>query len=78
MNLDGLMLTKSKFSKMVESTVKKKTISYLDAIIDICNEHNIEIDDIKKFISPAIKSKLEAEAIKLNLMVEKNNSLELE
>jgi len=78
MNLDGLMLTKSKFGKMVESTVKKKTISYLDAIIDICNEHNIEIDDIKKFISPAIKSKLEAEAIKLNLMVEKNNSLELE
>jgi len=78
MNLDGLMLTKNKFTKMVESTVKKKTISYLDAIIDICSEHNIEIDDIKKFISPAIKSKLEAEAIKLNLMVEKNNSLELE
>lgn len=78
MNLDGLMLTKNKFTKMVESTVKKKTISYLDAIIDICGEHNIEIDDIKKFISPAIKSKLEAEAIKLNLMVEKNNSLELE
>lgn len=78
MNLDGLMLTKQKFTKMVERTVKVKRCSYLDAVINLCEENNIEIEEIKKFVSPAVKSKIEGEATKLNLMQEKNRSIELE
>lgn len=77
MKLDGLMLTKNKFSKMVEETVRFKSTSYMDAILMICEENNIEIDDIKKFISPVIKNKLEVEAQKLNF-IPKNNSLTFE
>jgi gas vesicle protein len=76
--LDGLMLTKNKFSKMVEDVVKTSNSSYMDAIIHLCEKNNIEIEDIKKYISPTIKNKLEVEAQNLNFMVEpKGNTLPL-
>jgi gas vesicle protein len=78
MGLDGLMLTKNKFSKMVENVVKTSGSSYMDAIIHLCEKNNIEIEDIKKYISPTIKNKLEVEAQNLNFMVEpKGNTLPL-
>lgn len=61
-------LTKNKFTKMVEDTVKEKKITYMDAIVHLCEKNNIEIEDIKKFISPVIKNKIEAEAMKLNFL----------
>jgi gas vesicle protein len=70
MGLDGLMLTKNKFSKMVENVVKTSGSSYMDAIIHLCEKNNIEIE--------AIKNKLEVEAQNLNFMVEpKGNTLPL-
>jgi len=77
MKLDSLMLTKQKFRKLIEQSVKEKGHSYLDAVIYLCEKNNLEIEDVKKFISNDIKHKIENEAIKLNLMVEKNNSIEL-
>jgi len=79
MKLDNLMLTKQKFSKLVESAIiENKNMSYLDAVIMVCEKNEIEIEDSKKFISNAIKSKIESEATKLNMMQEKNRSVELE
>ena len=79
MKLDNLMLTKQKFSKMVENVIlKDNSISYMDAILLVCEKNDIEIEDARKFISNAIKSKIESEATKLNMMQEKNRSVELE
>lgn len=63
-----LMLTKVKFTKMVEDTVISKRLSYMDSIIYLCEKNNLEIEDVKKFVSDPIKSKLEAEAMKLNFL----------
>ena len=68
MTLEEQFLTKPKFSKLVEQTVIDKRISYMDAIIWLCEEHSIELEDIRKFISPIIRDKLEAEARKLNFL----------
>tara|TARA_Y100000310_G_scaffold277842_1_gene295897 strand:+ start:508 stop:744 length:237 start_codon:yes stop_codon:yes gene_type:complete len=68
-------LSKSKFSKMIEEAVVKKKLSYMDAILDICEKNNIEPEDVRKFVSPIIKDKLEAEAMSLNLLP-KTNSLD--
>ena len=68
-------LTKSKFSKMIEEAVVQKKLSYMDAILDICEKNDIEPEDVRKFVSPIIKDKLEAEAISLNLLP-KTNSLD--
>lgn len=72
MTVEEKFLTKTKFSKLIERTVIEKRLSYMDAIVWLCEEHNIEIEDCRKFISPIIKDKLEAEARRLNFLPRQN------
>jgi len=65
-------LTKTKFSKMVEEVVYVKRISYMDAVIHICEENEFEIEDMRKYISNVIKEKIEAEAMRLNFLPRQN------
>jgi|TARA_R110000868_G_scaffold398071_1_gene671047 hypothetical protein len=44
----------------------------MDAIIHLCDEHTVEIDEVKKFISISIRDKIEAEAMILNLLPRQN------
>jgi len=69
---DSPFMTKSKFSLMIEETVRKHRMNYMDAIIYVCEQNKLEIDDCKKYINPIIKSKLEAEAMELNFIPKKN------
>ena len=73
MKIEEQFLTKSKFTKLIESTVGELKIPYMDAIIKVCETNDIEIEDIRKFISPVIKDKLEAEAMDLNFLPKKNS-----
>ena len=57
---------------MVELIVREKTISYMDAVIFICEENNLEIEDCKKYLSNIIKDKIEVEAMKLNFLPRQN------
>jgi len=72
MTVEENFLTKAKFSKLVESTVIEKRLSYMDAIVWLCEKHKIEIEDVRKFINPIIKDKLEAEARRLNFLPRQN------
>ena len=72
MKIEEQFLTKSKFTKLIEKTVADLRIPYMDAIIKVCETNEIELEDIKKFISPVIKNKLEAEAMELNYLPRKN------
>jgi|TARA_Y100000385_G_scaffold100457_1_gene103837 hypothetical protein len=45
----------------------------MDAIIWLCEDNNVELEDVKKFISPIIKTKLEAEAMNLNFLPRQNS-----
>ncbi len=47
--------------------------SYMDAIIHLSDIHNVELEEIRKFISPIIKTKLEAEAMNLNFLPKQNS-----
>jgi hypothetical protein len=66
--MDEVILTKKRFEKMVEETVAARRITYMEAIIDVCESRSIDPADVGKFITPVIKDKVEAEAIELNLM----------
>ena len=56
----------------MEENVKKYRTTYMDAIIHISENIDIELEDIRKFISPTIKDKLEAEAMNLNFLPRQN------
>jgi hypothetical protein len=76
--IDSAMMTKKRFQTMVEETVLKHSLSYLDAIIYICEENNMEIEDVSKYITPIIKDKIEVDALKLNYIEGGMNYMPLE
>jgi hypothetical protein len=47
----------------------------MDAVIDVCQETNIEPEDVKKFLNGVIVEKLEGEAMKLNYLPRQNTLL---
>ena len=73
MTLEDHFLNKQKFSKLIEDTVQSDRLSYMDAIINVCEEHFIDIEDVRKFISTSIKDKIEAEARELNYLPKLNS-----
>tara|TARA_R100000005_G_C4987643_1_gene195579 strand:- start:183 stop:407 length:225 start_codon:yes stop_codon:yes gene_type:complete len=70
--IEEQFLTRSKFTKIVEETVLDKALSYMDAVLYICEKNSIDPEDVKKFISPIIKGKIEAEAMALNFLPKQN------
>ena len=68
-------LAKKKFSKMIEDTVRQKIMSYMDAVVYLCEENTIEIEDVKKYLSTSIKEKIELEAMNLNFLPKSGESL---
>lgn len=69
---DETFLNKPNFTKMVENKVLDTKQSYMDAVVDLCDKLDIEPIDVKKFISPVIQGKIEAEAMMLNLIPRQN------
>jgi hypothetical protein len=53
---------------MVEDTVKKKSLTYMDAVVHLCDDNQLEIEDVKKYIATSIKEKIEMEAMNLNYL----------
>lgn len=68
-------LSKKRFAKMIEDVVLEQGLSYMDAILLLCDQNNIEIEETKKYISPVIQSKLEAEAIRSNALKGSNTNM---
>ena len=61
-------MSKKKFTRMVEDTVKKKSLTYMDAVVHLCEDNQLEIEDVKKYIATSIKEKIEMEAMRLNFL----------
>jgi len=70
--LGEMLMTKSKFTKMIEDTVILHRSSYMDAVIHLCEKNKVELEDVKKFIAEPIREKIEAEAMDLNFLPKGN------
>tara|TARA_B100001093_G_scaffold100885_1_gene92992 strand:- start:2791 stop:3030 length:240 start_codon:yes stop_codon:yes gene_type:complete len=74
--LDHKIMTKKRFTKAVEACVSKNNMSYIDAMTYIIEQRGMDYRQIKKLMSPSLKSKLEVEASNLNLIRgDKKNTL---
>jgi hypothetical protein len=65
-------LTKQKFVKLIEDVVWATNSTYMDAVITVCQDNEVEIEDVRKFITPIIKDKIRAEAMRLNFLPRQN------
>jgi hypothetical protein len=68
-------LSKTNFSKSVEKLVLlgKGDISFIEAVISVAEVSKIELEDIKKFLSPEIQRKIELEAMENKLISSSSN-----
>ena len=58
-----------KFYQKIETIKKAKPdMSYIDAVVWYCDENDIEIETVNKFISKTLKEKIESEARDLNYL----------
>ena len=70
--IEKKFMNRSAFTKHVEEAVFTKGLSYIDAVVYVCEAQSIDPEDVKKFISPVVKEKIEAEAISLNFLPKQN------
>ena len=68
-------LNKVEFGKLVERVVLSDRLSYMEAACEICEADGIDILDVKKFITPQLAAKIEAEAMDLNLITRSSATL---
>lgn len=66
--IEQIILTKKRFGKLVEDKVTETRMPYMDAVIAICEERDLDPGDIGNLIGPVLKEKIEMEAIDLNLI----------
>ncbi|MBI19517.1 MAG: hypothetical protein CMB73_02970 [Euryarchaeota archaeon] len=72
--IEQIILTKKRFGKLVEDKVTETRMPYMDAVIAICEERDLDPGDIGNLIGPVLKEKIEMEAIDLNLIESDNGN----
>lgn len=61
-------MTPKRFSKIIEDIVKDKSITHMDAVLLYCDNHELEPEDVKKFVSKTLKDKITVNAQDLNYL----------
>ena len=69
-----LKFTEHTFSKRVENLVIERNISYIDAILTICEEEELEPDSVTSLLSIPIKERLMVEGQELNILKKGNTA----
>jgi len=61
-------MNSKEFSLKIESIVKEKRISYMEAIIWYCEQNDIDTGTISPLISKSLKEKIQVEATDLRML----------
>jgi predicted RNA-binding protein with PUA-like domain len=61
-------MTPKRFSKIIEDIVRNKQLNYMDAVLHYCSEHELEPEDIRKFVSKTLKDKIAVNAQDLHYL----------
>ena len=64
-------MNSKEFSLKIESIFKDKRITYMDAVIDYCNNNDIDLSTVNPMINKSLKEKIKSEAINLKMIKEK-------
>ena len=67
---------KHTFYKIVMELSKKEELSIYESILELCNEHDLDPEDVAQFIQGPLKEKLRNEIMDLNILPNtKGNSI---
>lgn len=60
-----------KFAKDIETMVKDKHYTYIEAVVEYARANNLEFESVAKILTPKLKQKIQNEATDLNLLGKK-------
>jgi len=66
--LNKKFISKDRFAKDIEDLVLRTKMNYIDAIVEYCEEKEIELDTVNKLISKPLKEKIKCDAMELNFL----------
>jgi KaiC/GvpD/RAD55 family RecA-like ATPase len=66
--LPKVFKTANEFSLHIETIVREKRISYMDAVLEYCKENYLEPEDVSKLINKSLKDKIEMNFRELNYL----------
>ena len=72
--MDAKFLNRDNFAEDIERLVLTSGMNYIDAIVEYCNIHNIEIESVGKLVSKPLKEKLRYDANQLNYLKESSTA----
>jgi hypothetical protein len=67
------MINPNQISGIIEEMVSKRGMSYMDAVIEVCEEHSVDASLIAKHLSKPIIENIEREAREVNLLPRKKS-----
>jgi hypothetical protein len=62
------LFTVASFTRTVERLVRRDELRYAEAIMHICETHEIEPEDIARLVKGPLKAKIELEAMRRNII----------
>ena len=66
--INDKFISKEKFAEDIENLVLNTKMNYIDAIVQYCEDNEIEIESVNKLISKPLKEKIRCVATELNYM----------
>lgn len=66
--IEDKFISKDKFSNEIELLVSKTSLNYIDAIVEYCEQNEIEVETVGKLISKPLKEKIRCDAMELNYL----------
>ena len=61
-------MNSKEFSLNIESIVKEKKISHMDAVVWYCDENDLDTSQVSSLISKSLKEKIQLEATNLRML----------
>lgn len=70
-------MTEQKFLQEIKNSMKEHNTNHIEAILHFCNEHEIDVEDIKQFVGKSLKNLIRHDAENEGLMVTRTSKLPL-
>jgi len=61
-------MNSKEFSLNIESIVKEKKITHMDAVVWYCDENGLDTSQVSSLISKSLKEKIQVEATNLRML----------
>ena len=61
-------MNSKEFSLKIESIVKEKRITYMEAVVWYCEQNDIDTGSVSSLISKSLKEKIQVEAVDLRML----------